>query len=175
SCEPCPEGGFQHTPAWPEVTRPPALCRVSAAVGRAKRASRLALTGLVRPSRVSKRPTLEGRSAGLAELVLELAEVGQPALETGVRPEEAAEAECAAALALPATLVLCTLRHRRHEEEGVERFVGAEILGRDAAHLPGDLDQRRCQLGGLADQDCAGPVRCQLAVPRERLERGEPP
>ena len=46
--------------------QPPALCRVSAAVGSANRASRLALTGLVRPRRVSKSPTVASGGGQLA-------------------------------------------------------------------------------------------------------------
>src|ERR1700722_3960538 len=136
-----PGGGFQHTPACPEDTSPPALCRVSAAVGNANSASRLARTGLLGPRMVSKRPTpgsgcSDRRRAGLAELALQRVQLGQSLLERRVRQEEVAEAEA------PAGTLGGAVGDGRGEEEGVERLGGAQVLGRDAAHLAGDLDQR---------------------------------
>src|SRR5580692_711711 len=163
----CPGGGFQHTPACPELTSPPALCSVSAAVGNANSASRLARTGLLRPRMVSKRPTRwrsrsDGGLAGLAELTLQRVQLGQTLLERRVRPEEVAEAEApTAALGGP-------VRHGRGEEEGVEGLGGPEVLRRDAPHLSGDLDQRRGEQGGPADEQRARPIGGQLPVAGER-------
>src|SRR5215475_11898022 len=65
--------------------------RVSAALGSANSSSRFACTGLVRPSRASRNPTsyLPGLPDGrLPELVGNLLQLGQPALERRVRRED---------------------------------------------------------------------------------------
>ena len=54
------------------------------------------------------------------------------------------------------------------EEEGVERLGGPQVLGRDASHLPADLDQGGGQLRGSPDQERPRTVGRQLPVPGER-------
>src|SRR5512142_25666 len=106
-----------------------------AAEGSANRSSSLGWTGLVRPSSVSRNPTralLAFRAGDLAELLLDLVELSQPALEARMGGEDVGQAAAASTVQV----------HRRREEERVHRLRGAQVLGRDPADVAGDLDQR---------------------------------
>src|SRR5215469_5149527 len=59
---------------------------VIAADGSANRSSSLGWTGLVRPSRLSRKPT--SLPCGFAELALDLVQLLEPALEAGVGGED---------------------------------------------------------------------------------------
>src|SRR6516162_11090126 len=79
-----PSAGRKETEPVPVGTSPIAACRVMAAVGSEKSASRFGWTGLVRPSSVSRKPT----GLLLAELRGDLGKLLQPPLQRRVRRED---------------------------------------------------------------------------------------
>src|SRR5579875_3366059 len=134
-----PAGGLKHTPAWGPGTSPVVTCRVTAAPGSANKASRLALTGLLRPRRVSSRPMAALPGSGLVELGLEAGQLLQALLQGGVGREQRRDARPPAQC--------------RGEVEGVEVLGGPKVAGGDPAHLPRHLDQGGRQQRGPADED----------------------
>ena len=82
-----PSAARKHTEPVPVGVRPIAACRVMAAVGSANSASRFGWTGLVRPSRVSRKPTGYRR-----ELLGDLGQLPEPPLQRRVRGEERGQA-----------------------------------------------------------------------------------
>src|SRR6266851_1699783 len=93
-----------------------------AAVGRENSSSRFGWAGLDRPRIVSRKPT-----ALPAQLIGDLRQLAQPALQRRVRGEEAVQAD-----------LLAAGLERRDEVEGVQRLGGAQVLVRDRAHRPAD-------------------------------------
>src|SRR5579862_2903997 len=142
-----PSTGRKQTEPDPVGVKPAPASSVIAADGSANRSSSLGWTGLVRPSRVSRNPTTVLPGPGPAELLLDLVEFGQPALERRVGGEDRGQA------------LRRVQPHRGGEEEGVQRLGGAQVPGRDLVHVTADLDQRALQRARLAGEQRAATVR----------------
>src|ERR1022692_4645326 len=90
SAKALPSAARKQTDPVPVGVKSVAACKVIAADGRAKSASRFGGTGFVLPSSVSRNPTRTYLCL-LAELLRDLLEVGQPLLQRRVRREDVRE------------------------------------------------------------------------------------
>src|SRR5260370_23857746 len=113
-----PSAARKQTEPVPVGTRFMPASSVIAAVGRENSSSSLGWAGLLRPRIVSRNPT-----ALPAQLLRDLRQLAQPALQRRVRREEAVQAD-----------LLAAGLERRDEVEGVQRLGGAQVLVRDRAH-----------------------------------------
>src|ERR1700689_1291121 len=155
SAKDLPSTGRKQTEPEPVGLKPAPASSVTAADGSANRSSSLGWTGLVRPSRVSRKPT-GALPGGPAELLLDLVELGQPALKRRVGGEDGRQAPLGRQV------------HRGGEEERVHGLRGAQVIRRDPANIPADLDQRALQRARPAGEQRSATVGGELTIPGEQ-------